>query len=374
MDEKVNGQKSIAGHIIDGSITIDSVSDFESMLGLFPDNPSLFNAFGDLLYKKKSYKAAARAYGKAAGLFVNSGTMFPAILSKVLQWRIIKPTLHEVRPFFANLQRSQFNSSPLQKFFKSLSFPEMVSVTNRLKRVRLPAGKVFKKIGDIENSLYFIASGTLKETTFKPLNKEEKKHRKVDVYLAASDIVGDIYPFEEQKISQSYTETITSAELGKISKQGLITICTRYPNVAHAVINLFKDHQASRKESPLPARESNRHLLPLKMKLKIRPKEAGYPPFILDGFSRDISVGGVCVVLDAKHKNIVSLAKNIKDAGVTIFIPGGGFTLNVSGSVIWSKGVMSNGKKTLALGIQFKGMTPKVSGLLVVFADMLYNV
>jgi len=374
LDEKINGQKSIAGHIIDGSITIDSVSDFESMLGLFPDNPSLFNAFGDLLFKKKSYKAAARAYGKAAGLFVDSGIMFPAILSKVLQWRIIKPTLHEVRPFFANLQRTQFNSSPLQKFFKSLSFPEMVSITNRLKRVHLPAGKVFKKIGDVENSLYFIASGTLKETTFKPLNREEKKHRKAAVYLAASDIVGDIYPFEEQKISQSYTETITSAELGKISKQGLITICTRYPNVAHSIINLFKDRQEGRKESSLLARKSKRHLLPLKMKLKIRPKEAGYPPFILDGFSRDISVGGVCVVLDAKHKNIVSLAKNIKDAGVTIFIPGGGFTLNVSGSVIWSRGVISNGKKTLALGIQFKGMTPKVSGLLVVFADMLYNV
>jgi len=206
----------------------------------------------------------------------------------------------------------------------------MVSVTNRLKRVRLPAGKVFKKIGDIENCLYFIASGTLKETTFIPLNKEEKKHRKAPVYLAAGDIVGDIYPFEEQKISQSYTETITSSELGKISKQGLITICTRYPNVAHSIINLFKDRQAGMKESSLLARKSNRHLLPLKMKLKIRPKEAGYPPFILDGFSRDISVGGVCVVLDAKHKNIISLAKNIKDAGVTIFIPGGGFTLNVS--------------------------------------------
>ncbi|MBW1821565.1 MAG: PilZ domain-containing protein, partial [Deltaproteobacteria bacterium] len=78
---------------------------------------------------------------------------------------------------------------------------------------------------------------------------------------------------------------------------------------------------------------------------KIHPKEAGYPPFILDGFSRDISVGGVCVVLDAKHKNIVPLAKNIKDAGVTVFMPGGGFTLNVSGSVVWSRGVISNGKK-----------------------------
>ena len=374
MDDKINGQKSIAGHIIDGSITIDSVSDFESMLGLFPDNPHLFNAFGDLLIKKKSFKAAARAYGKAAGLFVDSGMMFPAILSKVLQWRIIKPTLHEVRPFFANLQRTDFKPSPLQRFFKNLSFQELVSITNRLKRVRLPAGKVFKKIGDIENSLYFIASGTLKETTFRPLNKEDKKHRKSTVYLEAGDIIGDIYPFEEQKISQSYTETVTAAELGKISRQGLITICARYPNVANSIINLFKKQPGDRKESLLPARKSNRHLLPLKMKLKIRPKEAGYPPFLLDGFSRDISVGGVCVVLDAKHKNIASLAKNIKDAGVTIFIPGGGFTLNVTGSVIWSRGVVSNGKKTLALGIQFKGMTPKVSGLLVVFADMLYNV
>jgi len=374
LDEKINGQKSIARHIIDGSITIDSVSDFENMLGLFPDNPTLFNAFGDLLFKKKSYKAAARAYGKAAGLFIGSGKMFPAILSKVLQWRIIKPTLHEVRPFFANLQRTNFNPSPLQKFLKNLSFPEMVSVTNRLKRVHLPAGKVFKKIGDIENYLYFIASGTLKETTYKPLNREDKKHRKSVIYMAASDVVGDIYPFEEQKISQSYTETITSVELGKISKQGLITICTRYPNVANSIINLFKDREEGRKESSRQARKSNRHSLPLKMKLKIWPKEAGYPPFILDGFSRDISVGGVCVVLDTKHKNIGFIAKNIKDAGVTIYIPGGGFTLNVSGSVVWSRGVIGNDRKTLALGIQFKGMTPKISGLLVVFADMLYNV
>ena len=56
MEEKINGQKSIARHIIDGSITIDSVSDFERMLGLFPDNPALFNAFGDLLFKKNHIK------------------------------------------------------------------------------------------------------------------------------------------------------------------------------------------------------------------------------------------------------------------------------------------------------------------------------
>jgi hypothetical protein len=374
LDEKIDGKKSIAKHIIDGSITVDSVSDFETMLGLFPSNPALFNAYGDLLIKKKSYKAAARAYGKAAGLFIDSGKMFPAILCKTLQWRIIKPTLHEVRPFFANLQRTKFSSSPLQIFLKNLSFHEMISLTNHLRRVRLPAGKVFKKIGDVEDHLYFIASGTLKETTFVPLSKKEKKHRKSVVQLTESDIVGDVYPFEEQKLSQCYTETITSVELGKISKEDLIAICTRYPNVAHSIINLFKNRLEGRKESSLPAREANRHQLPLKMKLKIWPKEADNSPFILDGYSRDISVGGLCVVLDPKHENIASLAKNIKDAKVAIFIPGGGFTLNVSGSVIWCRAVIWNGKKTLALGIQFKGMTPKVSGLLIVFADMLYNV
>jgi len=46
-------------------------------------------------------------------------------------------------------------------------------------------------------------------------------------------------------------------------------------------------------------------------------------------------------------------------------------TLNVSGSVVWSRDVSYEGQQTVALGIRFKDMAPKLSGMLMVFADML---
>lgn len=374
MNEQINEQRSIARHIIDGSITINSVSEFEKMIKIFPSDPALYNAFADLLFKKKSYEAAAKSYEKATGLFIDSGRMFPAIFFKILQWRITRPTLHEIRPFYSVLRRTSFKPNPLQVFFKSLSFPEMVAVTNRLERVRFSRGKIVKKIGDVEDNLYFIASGTLKDTTYKPLNREEKVHRKSVVYLYECDILGDIFPFEEEKISQSYTEAVTYAELGKISKLGMIRVCKSYPNVARAIIKLFEDCAASAKEgSSRPYRKTGRQSLPIKMKVKVQPKEADYPPFIIDGYSRDISIGGICLVLDAKNTNIDSIDNTIKNAGIEISIPGEAFSLNVAGNVSWSKEVLSDGKKTLALGIKFKKMTPKMSGMLIVFADMLYN-
>lgn len=374
MSEQINKQRSIAKHIIDGSITIDSVSEFENMLKLFPNDPALYNAFADLLFKKKSYKTAAKSYGKAASLLIASGKMFPAIFSKVLQWRIIRPTLHEIRPFFSTLRRAAFNQMPLQAFFKSLSFAEMVAITNRLERVRFSKGKIIKKIGDAEDNLYFIASGTLKDTTYKPLNREEKVHSKSVVYLSESDVLGDIFPFEEEKLSQSYTEAVTSVESGKISKLGLIRVCKSYPNVARAIIKLFEDYSVAAKEGSLrPDRKAGRQSLPIQMKVRVLPKEADYPPFIIDGYSRDISVGGVCIVLDPKNTNVDSIDETIKNAGIEISLPGEAFTLNFAGNITWSKKVFNNGKKTLALGIQFKDMTPKMSGMLVVFADMLYN-
>ena len=96
-------------------------------------------------------------------------------------------------------------------------------------------------------------------------------------------------------------------------------------------------------------------------------------PFTLDGYSRDISVGGICVVLDAKYANITSIFKTLKNAQINISFPGEAFTLNVWGKIVWSRNVSFEGEKTLALGIQFKEMTPKMSGMLVVFADMLVN-
>ena len=81
--EKSNffSQLSIAAQIIDGSIKIDSTSEFENVLQIFPSDPALLRAYGDLLIVKNSPDAAAHSFGKAARLFIDAGMMLQAIVS-----------------------------------------------------------------------------------------------------------------------------------------------------------------------------------------------------------------------------------------------------------------------------------------------------
>ena len=46
-------------------------------------------------------------------------------------------------------------------------------------------------------------------------------------------------------------------------------------------------------------------------------------------------------------------------------------TIGVSGKIVWSKDIKLDDQKSVALGIQYQNMTPKLSGLIVVFADIL---
>jgi CRP-like cAMP-binding protein len=376
--DQIDKHRSIARHIIDGSISIDSVAEFKNMLKIFPDNPALHGAFADLLSQKNALKAAAEFYAKAAHLYIGLGMMLPAILSKIMEWRIIKPTHQQARPFYSALNDANFEVTPLQVFFKSLSYPEIVAVTNRMARVRLPAGKMIKKIGDVEDYLYFIASGTVKETLKHPESAAKASSRPLAVYLSENDVFGDLLPFDEEKVSLAYTESITAVELGRISRPRLLEVCKKYPNVGRGLITLYKENSAAvKKKSVRAGRKSERHPLPIRMNLEVYPEEykdqVDTNPYILDGYSRDISIGGVCVVLDAKYANITSIFKTLKNAKIKLSFPGEAFTLNVWGKIVWSRTVSFEGEKTLALGIQFKEMTPKMSGMLVVLADMLYN-
>jgi hypothetical protein len=93
----------------------------------------------------------------------------------------------------------------------------------------------------------------------------------------------------------------------------------------------------------------------------------------LEGFSRDISVGGICVVVDTKYASIASSLNSFSDAGIEVCFPSASMKLNVMGRIVWNREVAYEGEKTLALGVQFKDLTPKMSGMLIVFADMLYS-
>lgn len=372
MKGQLSKQISVAKHIIDGSITIDSVKEFQGMLQIFPNDPALHRAYADLLVRKQLFEAAVQSYHRAADLYAVAGLLLQAVVCQILKWRIHPPTDAQTQKFWDILHKSKYHEISTNTFLARLSHTELVTVMNAIQLLRLPAGKTVNKIGDEENALYFIVSGNIKATTYEPLEKNDFDHRKTTVYLAENDFFGHIYPLNESKLSQSFTESTSHAELVKIPRNKLIRMCRRHPPIELGLIDLFKARANKEEVEALRAvRKAERHKLPVKMNLKIWPGTAGYYGLILDGLSRDISVGGMCIVLDAKYANVPSIYKNIKNAKIEISMPSGAMTINVRGSIVWSNKVFHEEQPTVALGIRFEDMSPQMSGLMVVFANTL---
>jgi hypothetical protein len=371
---KLISQISIAAQIVDGSIKIESIEEFENILKLFPDDPELQRVYSDLLLKTKMPKAAVQSYGKAAKLFIESGMMLQAIVSKSLQWKISQPSdLNEARYFFSVLKKGSYQQTPLNAFFSSLSYPAMLAILYRLVKVRLPAGTIVKKNGEGEKDLFFVVSGALRETIYQPIKSgEETLYKKVNLNLAENDFFGNVYPFDEEKRSQSYIEAITQLELVKVSKAGLIKICRKYADVEQGILDLIKNRPDSGQEKTLlTERKGGRLHLPIKINVQIDKDPSGTNPLILGGYSRDISIGGICVVLDALEKVTPSFPKSLKNAKVQVSLPSEAMALNVSGTIIWSKELPLEDETSVLLGIQFNKMTPKLKGMMFAFADSI---
>ena len=372
MKGQLSKQISIAKHIIDGSITIDSVKEFQGMLQIFPNDPALHRAHADLLVRKTLSEAAAQSYHLASVLFAEAGLLLQAVVCQALKWQIQPPTDTETQKFWDLLHKSKYHEIPTNVFLACLSPTELVAVMHALELIRLPTGKTVNKIGDEENTLYFIVAGNIKATTYEPLKKTDFDHRKSTVYLSENDFFGHVYPLNESTLSHSYTESISQTELATISRDKLIQICQRHTRIELGIIDLFKARSNTEDMEALRAvRKADRHKLPVKMNLKIWPGTAGYYGLLLDGKSRDISVDGMCIVLDAKYANVPSIYKNIKSAKIEISMPSEAMTINVLGSIVWSNEVYHEEQRTMALGIQFEEMSPQMSGLLVVFANVL---
>jgi hypothetical protein len=250
--EKANffSQLSIAAQIIDGSIKIDSTSEFEKVLQIFPNDPALLRAYGDLLMVKNSPDVAAHSFGKAARLFIDSGMMLQAIVSKSLQWKINPPSNpNEIRQFFSPIKKAGYHETPVNAFFQKLKYQALVAILFPLVKIRLPAGRIVKKAGDEENHLYFIVSGALRATSYQPVETNgDTVYKKSAFHLSENDFFGAVYPFEDKQLSKSYVETITQTELIKIPKINLMKVCVKHPEVEEALIDLFGSQSGHRGE------------------------------------------------------------------------------------------------------------------------------
>jgi len=372
MKTQLSKQISIAKHIIDGTIIIDSVDEFNGMLQIFPNDPALRRAYADLLARKQIRDAAAQAYQHTAALYADAGLLLQTTVCQFLKWRIKKPSPAETQTLWDTLQKSRYHEIPTNAFFSSLSHSALVSVIKQFELIRLPAGETISKIGNEENALYFIVAGGIKASTYEPLKNADTSSPKSRIYLSENDFFGRIYPLNETQRSYCHTITSGQTELVRILQDNMRQVCRRHPRVELAIIDLFKVRsEKENMEALRSVRKANRHHLPLKMNLKIWPGSAGHYGLILDGLCRDISVDGLCIVLDAKYANVSSIYKSIQNAKIEMSMPAEAVTIKVLGSIVWSKDVYDEQGRTVALGIRFEQMSPQMSGLLMVFANLL---
>ncbi len=353
-------QSSIVKRIIDGSVTIDSVEDFENIINIFQDDPGVYRAFADLLTQKKSFDAAATAFRKASRLFIDLGMMMPAIVSKILEWRIAKPSHREARAFYGTLQGAYFPESPSRRILSQLAYPEMVAFMGNLVRLRVPAGQVVKACGDAETDIYFVVSGTLRETIPPPSGEGEGATEESTTDLMENDFFGNVFPFHEQKTSPSTVESVTRVELVKISQERLKSLCTEHPNVELLVKDLCQaPAEPEEREISRRVRKTARHQIPTKVRMKIFPENADQSTLVVDGFTDDISMGGACLVLSARYRPAQPdhlLGRTVK---IEMSLPEADTNLNVLGSIVWSKDVQQEDETTTAVGIQFQEMDEK---------------
>jgi len=358
MNDRIHKLNSLVNLIIDGSVTIDSVTKFDDLLKAFPNDPRLHRVYADLLKKEKSPNATADAYERSAELFIESGMTLQAIVSKNLEWQIFKPSQQEEQAFYSALHEGRHEERAVQRFFTGMAYPELIAFILNLIPRNFPAGGMVKKFGDEENTLYFVVSGALEETDYHRLETGGSLRKKSTNDLIENDFFGEIYPFEEENVSQSAITTITRVELAKISKSNLMNICRKNPNVKLLVGNLYKSRsEFVEKEGTRAVRKTARQKLPTQVNLKIFQDQTGKAPLDLGGFTEDISLGGARVVLGAKYQTGPADNLNGKHVKLKISLPTASVSLTILGTIVWSKELYLEGKTTAVVGVQFNEMT-----------------
>ena len=368
-------QKNIDDQIASGSVRIESLKDVSEILKRFPHDPVLRKASADLMVKKNMGDQAAISYRKAATLFLKSGNLLPAIACIVSSWRIKPPSYQEANLFLSAARDDSFAITPLKIFFQMLSNPEIMAIVKRFETAQIPKQQLLQKVNDTQATLYFIVSGGLREIRYSPVKTQEKTIFEQTIYdLSVGDAIGELYPIDEEKTCQSYIETISAVDLIKLSKPDLIQICKKYPNVESGLRAIDEFRAEFRQEHQLKKkRKATRHQLERRILVEIHPQSSGNFPILLEGYATDISIGGACVVLDANDlgvtNSVAAFSRTIKNSKVKISFPTEGLELKVSGKIAWTQKVMFQRQRTLTLGIQFQDLSPKLRGMLFVFAD-----
>jgi CRP-like cAMP-binding protein len=364
--------KDFVDHILKNDIVLNSSEIWHELLNKYPDETGLIRVYADQLKKNGDLDGAAGLYSKAAKLFLEKGKVSAAIALKKKQWRVSSPTKAEVNKFLLNLKQVAGDDAPVKLFFCQLNFQEFIALFSTFTTISLPPERTVKKVGDLEDSLYFVISGTLKDSMYHTIDSKEKVFREPYLYLKENDWFGDIYPFDRDKKSNSYIETKSQVELLRISKEKLIKLCTKYPKIEHGLLNLLEVRsKSSMDESREMLRDARRIQSKLGLGIDVFLNGSQNKSMYLSGCTGDVSIGGISFILDDislnSYSDILSIDNGIKNATVQVNFPIEDLKFSIPGRIAWLSPVLHEGRKTVALGVQFDKMSPKLKGLLMTF-------
>ncbi len=347
---------SIMQRILDGTLAIDSPEEFEDILKIYTDDPFLHRKYADLLNDLNRLEDAIDMYEKAASLFIERGMNLQAIVAKILQWSIQKPTHAQGRTFHSLLSRTGGNETPLQRFWAGMSYAELIAVMRRMVRVKEHSGKRITQVDQADDDVYFIVSGFLAEMP-SPECETEARMTGIDIepkLLGPNDIFGTIFPLDRPCTAEMEIRSATDVELVKITKKVLRNACSKYPNIENLLQTLHKsDARTMCDRAWQTVRRAMRYGLPTKVEINCPPLSSNQREVDLTGIALDISIGGISVDLESQRAAGPKTDLKGRLAQIKLDLLNKVAVLNLTGKIVWQRRQRKPQGASHLIGIRF---------------------
>jgi hypothetical protein len=355
----VDHQFSVMQRIIDGTLTIDSIEEFEEILEIYENDPLLYRRYADLLNDKGRILEANQAYQRTAELFIELNMSLQAIVAKILQWSIQKPSHEQGREFYAQLHEEGSRQTPLQKFWARMRYSELIAVMLRLVRLRLPAGTIVNKIGEPADDLFFIVSGSVSELISSKKADGSEGSAAVEpepVLLAENDIFGDIFPLHHPTRVQKEVQAVSDVEMVKIAKSVLLGVCQKHPQIESLLMKMYKPEnrrEGSTERTWQTVRRNMRFGLPTSVDITFLPSSAGKDEWQHRAIAVDLSLGGVCLDLGPLSEALDVTSLKGRLVRIRLSLAEDNQDLFADGTVVWLNRRDNIHNQDTLLGVRF---------------------
>jgi CRP-like cAMP-binding protein len=361
-------------YILNGNIVINSLEVLGHWVKRFPDHPHLLKIYANLLAANNHQQAAANHYDRAAQIFFKEDQFLQGIATKMAQWQAVKPQRQEIEAFLSTFKNQASNAKPAATFWKGLTPDELLDLYQISENESYPSGITVKQLGEVEKVLYFVVSGELKESNYRMIEDQQVKFKKPIQMLKPDDIFGIVYPFSEDIRSQSHIVTLKRTELITFKKEKLIRLCKVHSQLEAKIIELLQIRfsKKSNNGSSL-ARKAKRYNFstPIAVEVLSDNQDA---PIRLEGFSRDLSVSGLCfltpgaLIADKLQTTLKGILSS-HNSEVRVILSVEKMSLIVSGKIVRKEKVLDNGQIHVAMGIRFDDLPPMLGGAFFAFAQ-----